>query len=183
MKRTTIHTNASTTRPRRATNKLGILATLAASIALASLGSTVARARAAKPLGSPAVFLTHVVRLIAANRYAEAYPLLNPQQKRLISEREYVQCELASPVPGHLSSLRVLRITQQRIQVAGGSRRPVPATAVTFKLKLTGTLPHETATVAVTAHAVPAGHHWTWILSRARLALHRSGTCGVETHL
>jgi hypothetical protein len=126
-----------------------------------------------------AMFLGHVVRLLAANDYRAAYPLLHPQQRRLISAEEYVACEQASPIPGRLTSLRVLRSATEKIHVAGTSAGRVPATAVTFELQLTGTLPSESATIDLTAHAVAVGGRWTWILSPRRFALHRSGTCGV----
>jgi hypothetical protein len=129
--------------------------------------------------GDAVTFLDHVVRLLAANDYATAYPLLHPAQRRLVSAGAYVTCEQASPIPGKLTSLRVLRTARERIHVAGTTTRQVPSTAVTFELELTGSLPGETATVGLTAHAVSVGGRWTWILSARRLALHRSGTCGV----
>jgi hypothetical protein len=124
-------------------------------------------------------FLDHVVRLLAANDYAAAYPLLHPGQRRLVSAAEYVACEQMSPVPGKLTSLRALKTMRERIHVAGTDAGRVPSTAVTFELKLTGSLPGETATVDLTAHAVSVGGRWTWVLSARRLALHRSGTCGI----
>lgn len=126
-----------------------------------------------------ATFLGHVVRLLAANDYEAAYPLLHPGQQRLVTSAEYVSCEQMTPVPGKLTSLRVLKTTHGRIHVAGTNPGRVRSTAVTFELRLTGSSRGETATVALTAHAVNVGGHWTWILSARRLALHRSGTCGV----
>jgi hypothetical protein len=129
--------------------------------------------------GDAVTFLDHVVRLLAANDYEAAYPLLHPQQRRLVSAGEYVACEQMSPIPGRLTSLRVLETKRERIHVAGTQPRRVASTAVTFELRLTGTLPGESATVDLTAHAVSVAGRWAWILSARRLALHRSGTCGV----
>jgi hypothetical protein len=129
--------------------------------------------------GDAVTFLDHVVRLLAANDYEAAYPLLHPQQRRLVSAAEYVACEQTSPIPGRLASLRVLQSTQERIHVAGTRTRRVPSTAVTFELQLTGSVPGESATIDLTAHAVSVSGRWAWILSARRLALHRSGTCGV----
>jgi hypothetical protein len=127
--------------------------------------------------GDAVTFLDHVVRLIAANDYGAAYPLLHPGQRRLVSAWEYVSCEQRSPIPGHLTSLRVLERRRERIHVAGTGAPRVPSTAVTFELRLSGSLPGESATIGLTAHAVAVGGRWTWILSPRRLALHRSGTC------
>jgi hypothetical protein len=132
--------------------------------------------------GDAVTFLDHVVRLLAANDYEAAYPLLHPAQRRLVSAEEYVACEQTSPVPGKLTSLRVLRSTGERIHVAGTSTGRVPSTAVSFELQLTGSLPGESATVDLTAHAVTVGGRWAWILSARRLALHRSGTCSVAAN-
>jgi hypothetical protein len=124
-------------------------------------------------------FLSHVVRLIAANDHASAYPLLHPAQRQLVNAIDYVNCEQLSPYPGKLRSLRVLRITQERIHVAGTTAGRVPSTAVTFKLQLTASLHREPATFDLTAHAVSVSGRWAWILSARRLALDRSGTCGI----
>jgi hypothetical protein len=128
--------------------------------------------------GTAIPFLSHVVRLIAANDYADAYPLLHPRQKRLVSAVEYVSCEQTTRIPGKLTSLRVLRSERERIHVAGTKTPRVASTAVTFQLRLTGSSPGETATVGLTAHAVAVDGRWAWVLSARRLALHRSGTCG-----
>jgi hypothetical protein len=129
--------------------------------------------------GDAVPFLDHVVRLLAANDYEGVYPLLHPQQRRLVSAAEYVACEQSSPIPGRLSSLRVVETRRERIHVAGTAAGRVPSTAVSFELRLTGSAPGESATVDLTAHAVSVAGRWTWILSARRLALHRSGTCGV----
>ena len=132
--------------------------------------------------GGATPFLSHVVRLLPANNYEAAYPLLHPGQRRLVSAGEYVACEETSPIPGRLTSLRTLRSTTEKIPFAGTGTQRVASTAVTFELQLTGSLPGETATVVVTAHAVVVGGRWAWILSARRLALHRSGTCGVAAN-
>lgn len=153
---------------------------LLASVALiGALSATAAQAAPARMhRGDAAVFLSHVVGLIAENDYRAAYALLHPDQQRLVSEQEYVACELQSPVPGKLLSLRVLRLVRERIHVAGTDATRVPSTAVTFELLLKGQLPGESAKVDLTAHAVSVAGRWRWILSARRLALHRS-SCGV----
>jgi hypothetical protein len=129
--------------------------------------------------GDAVTFLDHVVRLLAANDYASAYPLLHPEQRRLVSAAEYVACEQMSPVPGRLTSLRVLATTAERIHVAGTKADRVPSTAVSFELRIAASRPRESATVALTAHAVSVAGRWTWIVPARRLALYRSGACGV----
>jgi hypothetical protein len=155
---------------------------LALILLAAALGMAAADAYGQTRRGDAAPFLRHVVRLLAANDYQAAYPLLHPQQRRLVSAGEYVACEQMSPIPGRLVSLRALRTTTEKIHVAGTTSRRVASTAVTFELQLAGSLPGEAATVHLTAHAVEVAGRWTWILSAHRLALHRSGTCGVAAN-
>jgi hypothetical protein len=118
-----------------------------------------------KPHGSPVRFLSHAVRLLAANRYADAWKSLDPADQKLAPEPVYVACESLTPIPGRLVSLRVTRVGHDRIGVV-----------VRFRLRLAAPgLPEEA--VALTAHAVVAGHRWAWILPPARRALYRAG-CG-----
>jgi len=152
---------------------------LALIVLAAALTAAVGDAYGQTRRGDAVTFLDHVVRLLAANDYASVYPLLHPQQRRLVSAAEYVSCEQMSPIPGRLTSLRVLETKRERIHVAGTQAQRVASTAVTFELRLVGTLPGESTTVDVTAHAVSVAGRWAWILSARRLALHRSGTCGV----
>ncbi len=128
-------------------------------------------------LGDPVVFLESVVRQIAGNHYALAWHTLAPAQKRLVPESEYVRCESASPIPGRLTSIEVVRAYEESVEVAGVAAT-VPAKAVTFRLTITSAALHESVVVTHTVHAVPAGTRWAWILPRDRFELHRSGGCG-----
>jgi hypothetical protein len=124
-------------------------------------------------------FLDHVVRLLAANDYQAAYPLLHPEQRRLVTAWQYVACEQMSLVPGKLTSLRVLQTKRERIHVAGTKPGRVTSTAVSFELQIAASRHQQTATIDLTAHAVSVRGRWTWILPAPRLALYRSGACSV----
>lgn len=134
----------------------------------------------ARPLGSPVVFLRGVVRQIAANHYAQAWQTLAPGQQRLVPENEYVRCESASPIPGRLASIKVVRAFDELVAVAGTGRALVSAEAVTFRLEITEPALDESVVVTHTVHAVPAGSRWAWILPPSRFELHRSGFCGAK---
>lgn len=88
-----------------------------------------ARRQRPHPAGAPADFLTRIVQLLAANRYAEAWPSLNPLQQSIAPLQTYVACESLSPVPGHLVSLRTMRVRQETVRVLP-ERPPVASTAV-----------------------------------------------------
>src|SRR5262245_7809984 len=153
------------------------LAVVAAGTAFATVGvaSLVPHGRSR---GDPVVFLEGVVRQIAGNDYADAWQTLAPGQQRLVPRGEYVRCESASPIPGHLASIEVLRSFDEPVKVAG-TGSSIDARAVTFRLKISEP---GLASVVVThtVHAVPAGTRWAWILPAHRLQLHRSGTCGTR---
>jgi hypothetical protein len=141
----------------------------ALSLALAVLAGTgVAASTTAKPHGSPARFLSHVVRLLVANRYADAWQSLDPADQALAPEPVYVACESLSPIPGSLVSIRAVHVGHDRTGVA-----------VRFRLRIAEA--GLTTTVALTAHAVVSGQRWAWILPPARRALYREG-CGLLEH-
>jgi hypothetical protein len=157
--------------------------TFLAAVAAGTAFATVSVAGLMQPkhiVGNPVVFLRGVVRQIAANDYARAWQTLAPGQQRLVPKGEYVRCESASPIPGHLAWIRVVRTYEEPVTVAGAGNDLVQAQAVTFRLKITEPALHDSVVVTHTVHAVPAGSHWAWILSPSRLELHRSGTCGMR---
>ena len=157
---------------------LVVLAAIAAGTAFATM-SVAGVSRQDRSLGDPVVFLKGVVRQIAGNHYARAWQTLAPAQQRLVPKGEYVRCESASPIPGRLAWIKVVRTYEEPVEVAGAAAT-VSAKAVTFRLKITNAVLHDSVVVTHTAHAVPAGTRWAWILPPDRFQLHRSGTCGAK---
>ena len=155
---------------------LGVVAAASAfaTVSLAGPASSVA------PLADPVAFLRGVIRLIAANDYASAWRTLAPAQQRLVPAAEYVRCEMASPVPGQLTSLTVLRRVQEPVIVAGSGPRAVQSEAVTFRITLSDAALRTSLAVTHTVHAIRAGRHWAWILPAARLHSDRSASCAAE---
>jgi hypothetical protein len=152
------------------------LATVAGAAALA----TVAVARTLQPTpqpGDPVAFLRATVAQIAANDYARVWETLLPAQQELVPRSRYARCESASPIPGKLTSLRVLGVRDEQIEVAGTSGRSA-ARAVTFRIVITEPALNDSVAVVHTVHAVRFADRWGWILPAARLELDRSPTCG-----
>jgi hypothetical protein len=148
--------------------------------AAASAVATVAVARAlqpAKSLGDPVAFLRATIAQIAANEYAEVWNTLDPVQQGLVPQSRYVRCESASPIPGQLSSLRVLRVRHEDTHVAG-TNGASQAMAVTFRIVISSPALHQSVAVVHTVHAVERDGRWAWILPPSRLALDSSPTCG-----
>jgi hypothetical protein len=150
---------------------------LGAALVCASAGLSVASAATAgngeaptaassvpRPEGSPAHFLSRIVRLLVANRYSEAWRWLDPADQKLAPEPVYVTCESLTPVLGRLVSLRTLHVGHDRIGVA-----------VRFRLRIADEAQMLETTVLITAHAVVAPGRWAWILPQARRTLYRNG--------
>jgi hypothetical protein len=128
--------------------------------------------------GDPTVFLQEVIGQLVASDYRKAWQSLDPGQQQLVPAEQYVRCESASPIPGRLTSIEITDLSEQRIPVAG-TRTPVPAQAVTFRIQITEPSLHTSVVITHTVHAVQIDDHWAWILPAARLQLDRSPTCGV----
>src|SRR6478735_164965 len=153
-----------------------LFAVIATGAAFATVGiASLAHQHGGRSMGDPVVFLQGVVRQIAHNDYATAWQTLEPAQQRLVPRGEYVKCESASPIPGHLASIQVLRSFQEPVRVAGSGSEAVDAKAVAFRLKISEP---GLASVIVThtVHAAHAAQRWAWTLPPKRLQLHRSGT-------
>ena len=93
---------------------LTIFAVVATGTAFATVGVS-SLVHQGRSMGDPVVFLEGVVRQIARNDYATAWQTLEPAQQRLVPVGGYVRCESASPIPGHLASIRVLRSFDERV--------------------------------------------------------------------
>ncbi len=132
--------------------------------------------RSAQPTDDPVVFLKGVLGQIVRNDYAGAWVKLHPAQQRIVSQRDYVRCELQTKIVGHLESLTVVRAFDDLVLVAGGETRPVPSKVVTFRLRLAEP---GLGSVDVThsVHAVAVKGRWTWILTPHRYSLYRAGGC------
>jgi hypothetical protein len=165
----------STTSTRRGRARVRIaLAGLLAAGATASLADArlLLRDDPPRPTGASA-FTVHVVRLIAANRYSEAWTLLYPAHRTIVSRAAYARCESLSPIPGRLESVRVLSVTREAVPVPGQDAT-VPGESVRLRIVIVGL---GRVVVTHTFHAVRADRRWTWILPPERYLLYLRGRC------
>ena len=125
--------------------------------------------------GEAVSFVRHVVRLIAENRYDEAWPLLHPAHRGAVGRDEFVRCERLSPVPGLVVSVRVGAADDEPVEIEGGMRTPSRAVPVVVTLLDVAT--GERTVVRDTVHAVRVGGRWAWVLPLERLAHYQAGTC------
>lgn len=120
----------------------------------------------------PAAFVERLVVQIVRDDYARAWLTLHPAHKAAAPRWTYVDCELMSPIPGRIDSLRILRIQDQLHFVPGLGRRQV--TAVTFRLVLSGIGRVE---ITHTSNLVEVDGRWRWMLTPERFELYRAGAC------
>jgi hypothetical protein len=134
-----------------------------------------ARERATGPGGDPVAFVEHVVRLVAANRYREAWEGLNPVDQRVVPLTAYVSCETLTPIPGRLVSLRVLSVTRSAVDLTPTAR--VSGVAVRLRLVIAGHALPQGVVIEHVFHAVASNGSWTWVLPPARFEQYRRGEC------
>jgi hypothetical protein len=97
--------------------------------------SAVAAPRAGAPTRpDPGAFVERLVVQMVRDDYAHAWLALHPAHQAVAGRWEYAFCELRTPIPGHIASLRVVQVADAITSVPGVGR--VPAKAVTFRLVL-----------------------------------------------
>ena len=121
-------------------------------------------------------FATRIVRLIGANRYAEAWNSLLPLHQQAAPLERYVLCENETPIPGRVTAVRVLRIWDAAVRVAGVAD-PVRGTKVKVRIEIADESLPARVVVGKTISLVPVAHHWVWLLPAARYAAYVAGTC------
>ena len=131
-------------------------------------------ARAAS-LGDPGAFVKRLIVQVVRDDYARAWLTLHPAHKTVAPRWAYVDCELQTPVPGDIVSVKIVHVAGTHTLIAGVGR--VPMRAVTFRLVLRQPALDETVTVTHTSHVAVVGGHWRWILTPERYELYRTGAC------
>jgi hypothetical protein len=121
-------------------------------------------------------FATRIVRLIGANRYAEAWNSLLPLHQQAAPVERYVLCENETPIPGRVAAVRVLRVWDAPVRVAGVAD-PARGTKVTVRIEIADESIPARVAVVKTISLVRAAHHWAWLLPAPRYAAYVAGTC------
>jgi hypothetical protein len=127
------------------------------------------------PRGGPGRFMARLVVQKALGRYDAAWKRLHPLHKQVATRAEYVDCERLTPFPGLLKSVKVTRVFDDPVLIAG-TTVPVPSKGVTVRAAIWTPI---TSTVVVTHtfHSVRANGGWTWILTPERFEAYAADTC------
>ena len=142
-----------------------------------SFAGTAESGRGNLPTEPAGTYMTTVVRQKLASEYDLAWQSLYPSHQRVATLEAYVGCESLVPRPGTLVAVKVLRVFDERISVAGGARK-LKTRAVRVRVAVASPeFPLFPVTIVNTFHAIAVDGRWTWILSRDQYAYYSAGTC------
>jgi hypothetical protein len=151
--------------------RLGAVLALAA--VLAGCGGS-DDAAAPPPAADAGVYMSGLVRTIADGNYGKAWESLYPAHQRIAKRDAYVECERRDHIPSRVAEIRVIKVVDEEVEVAGESRTEQGA-AITLRLRVgAGDF---TDAVTDTFHAVVVDGGWAWILPEARYEAYRAGRC------
>jgi hypothetical protein len=153
------------------------LAPLATILVIAVAAGAAGADRGIRPVEPAGTYMTTIVKQKLANEYGLAWQSLYPPHQRVATLEAYVGCESLVPRPGTLISVKVLRVFDERIAVAG-QRRKRNTRAVRVRVSIAS--PEFTlfpVTIVQTFHAIAVDRRWTWILSREQYAYYSAGAC------
>ena len=167
---------------------LGGLAPIAAIVMLAaasgasgaaaqSLAGVAPADRGNRPVEPAGTYMTTIVKQKLASEYGLAWQSLYPSHQRVATLEAYVGCESLVPRPGTLVAVKVLRVFNERIRVAGEPGK-LKTRAVRVRVAIASpAFPLFPVTIVNTFHAIAVDGRWTWILSRDQYAYYSAGTC------
>ncbi len=167
---------------------LGGLAPIAAIVMLAaasgasgaaaqSLAGVAPADRGNWPVESAGAYMTTIVKQKLASEYGLAWLSLYPPHQRVATLDAYVGCEGLVPRPGTLVAVKVLRVFDERIRIAGEPGK-LKTRAVRVRVAIASpAFPLFPVAVVNTFHAIAVDGRWTWILSRDQYGYYSAGTC------
>jgi hypothetical protein len=145
-------------------------------VGAASAVGTVAGLGHARPASadgeSAAGFAATTVRMIADNRYGAVWRSLHAAHQRAVGNRStYVRCELATPIPGRVHSIRVLGRRPEKTVIPALGSTDTEAVTLRIVFEQTG------VTVDHVVHVVRSDGGWRWVLPRARYETYAAHRC------
>jgi hypothetical protein len=152
---------------------------IALGVAVAALaGAGVAQGdRGLRPAEPAGEYMTGIVKEKLTNQYDVAWQSLYPAHQRVASLDAYVGCESLTPSAGDLVALKVQRVFDERIAVAGVARK-VLTRAVRVRVVIASPVfTMFPVAIVQTFHAIAVAGQWRWILSRDQYAYYSSGSC------
>jgi hypothetical protein len=146
-----------------------------AAVALAAVGAAQAD-RGLRPAEPAGKYMTGVVKQKLGNEYDLAWQSLYPPHQRIASLDAYVACESLTAPAGPLVAIKVMRTFDERIRIAGASRK-VMTRAV--RMRVAVAVPQFPFPIMIdqTFHAIAVAGQWKWILSADQYAYYSEESC------
>lgn len=151
-------------------------ACLVAAVLTLTLSATESADAGRNHVARASAFAVRIVRLIAENRYADAWTDLHPLHQQAAPLERYVQCENLTPISGRITSVRALRVWDAPVHVAGITN-PVRGTKVRLRIVIADASIPARVVVVKTVGLVQVAQHWVWLLPAARYAAYLAGEC------
>jgi hypothetical protein len=143
----------------------------AAVCALVAIGSAGAQRRP-----SPEVSAIHLVRVVMANDYRDAWRLLASAEKKSVPRAVYVGCERRQPIRGRLMRVRAVDVRRRMFPVPGLSGRH-GGYAVTLQATIGGLTGGTTVTTQFVVRVIADHGRYSWVLHQPRFNAYRLGRC------
>lgn len=150
------------------------LGVAAAALAVAGMAQADRGLRPAEPAGE---YMTTIVKEKLANEFDLAWQSLYPAHQRVASLDAYVACESLTEPAGTLVGVKVLRVFDERIAVAGVARKLLTRAVRVRVAVASPTFPLYPVRIVQTFHAIAVQGQWKWILSRDQYAYYSDGSC------
>ena len=151
------------------------ISTAVAALALVAVAAAQAD-RGVRPAEPAGKYMTGIVKQKLTNEYELAWESLYPRHQRIASLEAYVACECLTPPAGNFVAIKVMRSFNERIRIAGETRK-VMTRAVRVRVAVAvPTFPFPIM-IDQTFHAIAVNGQWKWILSADQYDYYSEGTC------
>jgi hypothetical protein len=152
-----------------------LISVAVAALALAAVAAAQAN-RGVRPAEPAGKYMKSVVKQKLGNDYELAWESLYPRHQRIASLEAYTACESLTAPAGNFVAIKVLRTFNERIRIAGESRK-VKTKAVRVRVAVAvATFPFPIM-IDQTFHAIAVKGQWKWILSADQYEYYSEGTC------
>ena len=120
--------------------------------------------------------LVKVERAKLTRQFDVAWETLGGHHQLVATREAYVACESLVPWSGRVAAVRIVRVSPERIWIAGAPRK-LATEAVSMRITVVATTLPIPVVIAQTYHAIRVHDHWSWILSPEQYANYDARTC------
>ena len=105
-------------------------------------------------------------------RFGQAYAVLHPAYKQVVSRTQFSDCAASTIPVGQLDSIEVLDVFDDPVEIPGEGEQQAKA----VRVRITST-DGQSVTFKKPPHEVEVGDKWYWVLNAAAVKAYKAGTC------